>query len=108
MSRRRSHGRSLIAPTTSLTLPRALLLTVDSNVGDLRQAVEKMKGSTGSAEPGKKMGAFDVFEDSPHDPRLNWNDLKWLKGIAGEVPIYLKGVSSIEVRCYAVPAGACC
>jgi hypothetical protein len=76
---------------------RALLLTVDSNVGDFRQSVEKMKGTVGTALPGKKMGPFTVFNQSPHDPRLNWSDLDWLKGIAGDVPIYLKGVSSIEV-----------
>ena len=76
---------------------RALLLTVDSNVGDLRQEVEKMKGMTGSAEPGKKMGAFTEFTLTSHDPALNWEDLTWLKEVAGDVPIYMKGVSSIEV-----------
>jgi isopentenyl diphosphate isomerase/L-lactate dehydrogenase-like FMN-dependent dehydrogenase len=59
--------------------------------------VEKMKGSTGSAEPGKKMGSYTEFTQSPHDPALNWEDLKWLKELAGDVPIYLKGVSSIDV-----------
>lgn len=76
---------------------RALLLTVDSNVGDFRQHVEKMKGTMGSAEEGRKFGPFTKFEHGPHDPRLNWGDLAWLKEIAGDVPIYLKGVSSIEV-----------
>ncbi|WVR06147.1 hypothetical protein IAU60_003177 [Kwoniella sp. DSM 27419] len=75
----------------------ALLLTVDSNVGDFRQGVEKMKGTTGSAEEGRKFGPFTKFTNGPHDPCLNWNDLEWLKGVAGDVPIYLKGVSSIEV-----------
>jgi L-lactate dehydrogenase (cytochrome) len=74
----------------------ALLLTVDSNVGDLRQSVEKIKGTTGSSEPGRKMEPFgNTF--SIHDPSLNWNDLKWLKEVADGVPIYLKGVSNIEV-----------
>jgi L-lactate dehydrogenase (cytochrome) len=76
------------------------LLTVDSNVGDLRQSVEKMKGTTGSAEPGKKMGPYTEFTQSPHDPALNWDDLKWLKELAGDVPIYLKGVSSIDVSSF--------
>ncbi|WVQ99128.1 hypothetical protein IAU59_006260 [Kwoniella sp. CBS 9459] len=75
---------------------QALLLTVDSNVGDFRQKVEKMKGTTGSAEEGRKFGPFTTFNHSYHDSRLNWNDLEWLKRVAGDVPIYLKGVSSIE------------
>jgi isopentenyl diphosphate isomerase/L-lactate dehydrogenase-like FMN-dependent dehydrogenase len=76
---------------------RALLLTVDSNVGDLRQHVEKIKGTTGSAEPGRKMGAFDNFAHVSHDPTLSWEDVKWLKSIAGHIPVYLKGVSSVDV-----------
>lgn len=56
-----------------------------------------MKGTTGSAEPGRKMKPFNEFTHNVHDPRLNWNDLVWLKELAGDVPIYLKGVSSIEV-----------
>lgn len=76
---------------------RAILLTVDSNVGDFRQSVEKMKGTTGSAEPGRHMGGVTKFYQSPHDPTLNWKDLAWLKDVAGEVPIYLKGVSDPEV-----------
>ena len=72
-------------------------MTVDSNVGDLRQEVEKMKGMTGSAEPGKKMGPFTEFTLTSHDPALNWEDLTWLKEVAGDVPIYMKGVASIEV-----------
>lgn len=87
----------IFRPKTLCLTTRALLLTVDSNVGDLRQDVEKMKGMMGSAEPGKKMGAFTEFTLTSHDPALNWDDLDWLRGIAGDVPIYLKGVSSIEV-----------
>jgi len=91
-------GESILEAIMGLTR-RALLLTVDSNVGDLRQEVEKMKGMTLSAEPGKKMGPFTEFTLTSHDPALNWEDLKWLKDVAGDVPIYMKGVSSIEVSC---------
>lgn len=66
-------------------------------MGDLRQGVEKMKGMTGSAEPGRKMGPFTEFTLTSHDPALNWEDLIWLKEVAGDIPIYLKGVSSVEV-----------
>lgn len=73
------------------------MLTVDSNVGDFRQSVEKMKGTTGDAEPGRRMKPFNDYIHNVHDPRLNWGDLAWLKGLAGDVPIYLKGVSDIKV-----------
>jgi hypothetical protein len=88
-------------------MKRALLLTVDSNVGDLRQEVEKMKGMTLSAEPGKKMGPFTEFTLTSHDPALNWEDLTWLKEVAGDVPIYMKGVSSIEVSHLSAQQLAC-
>jgi isopentenyl diphosphate isomerase/L-lactate dehydrogenase-like FMN-dependent dehydrogenase len=32
-----------------------------------------------------------------HDPKLNWDDLEWIKGMSNGLPIYLKGVASIEV-----------
>lgn len=76
---------------------RALLFTVDSNVGDFRQSVEKMKGTTGDAKPGRKMGPFTDHSHSPHDASLNWKDVAWLREVAGDVPVYLKGVSSVEV-----------
>ena len=76
--------------------PRALLVTVDSNIGDFRQSVEKLKGTTGDAEPGRRMQPFTTFAP-PHDPSLNWEDLDWLQRVAQDVPIYLKGVSSVEV-----------
>lgn len=87
-------------------LNSALLLTVDSNVGDFRQSVEKIKGTAGSAEPGRKMDPFTNYSPPPHDSTLNWNDLKWLKVVADGVPIYLKGVSSIEVSPRAAKAAS--
>jgi len=33
-----------------------------------------------------------------HDAKLNWEDIGWLKDLAGGVPIYLKGVCHIDVR----------
>jgi L-lactate dehydrogenase (cytochrome) len=56
------------------SVPRALILTVDSNVGDHRQSTEKMKGTRGSAEPGIKMGTF-TDTSQYHDARQNWDDL---------------------------------
>lgn len=89
--------QSLCVSQNSAYSGRALLLTVDSNAADFRQSVEKMKGTTGNAEPGRKMEPFNNFYHNVHDARLNWSDLKWLKSLAGDVPIYLKGVSAIEV-----------
>lgn len=65
-------------------------------MGDFRQSVEKIKGTVGSAEPGRKMGPFTKFH-GPHDNSLNWNDLTFLRQVSGGLPIYLKGVSSVEV-----------
>nr|XP_019044438.1 hypothetical protein I302_06349 [Kwoniella bestiolae CBS 10118]OCF23368.1 hypothetical protein I302_06349 [Kwoniella bestiolae CBS 10118] len=74
---------------------QALLLTVDSNVGDLRQSTEKLKGTTGDIQPGRRM---DPFSDPPgyHDPTQEWKDLVKLKELAQGVPIYLKGVCHID------------
>lgn len=33
-----------------------------------------------------------------HDAKLNWEDVGWLKDLAGGTPIYLKGVCHIDVR----------
>lgn len=43
---------------------------------------------------------MEPFTDPPayHDAKLNWDDLKWLKDISGNLPIYLKGVAHIDVR----------
>lgn len=79
--------------------PRALILTVDSAIGDHRQKTEKMRGTKGDAEAGIRMGPH-IGQSPYHDPRLNWEDLKWLKELAKGTPIYLKGVSHIDVRVY--------
>ena len=75
---------------------RALLLTVDSNVGDHRQSTEKLKGTRGTVEPGRKMQPF-ADRDRYHDARQSWDDLKRLKELANGIPIYLKGVCHIDV-----------
>nr|XP_031858191.1 uncharacterized protein CI109_006433 [Kwoniella shandongensis]KAA5525263.1 hypothetical protein CI109_006433 [Kwoniella shandongensis] len=74
---------------------RALLLTVDSAVGDLRQTTSKMNGVKGDVEPGIKRGEFTATPPY-HDARLNWDDLPRLKELAAGVPIYLKGVCHID------------
>ncbi|KAG7531683.1 hypothetical protein FFLO_04193 [Filobasidium floriforme] len=74
---------------------RALLLTVDSNVLGHRQTNEKLKGTTGDAQPGIRAEPNTEWP-AYHDARLNWDDLDWLKGLAKGTPIYLKGVCSAE------------
>ncbi|WWC62286.1 uncharacterized protein I303_104882 [Kwoniella dejecticola CBS 10117] len=74
---------------------QALLLTVDSNVGDHRQVTEKLKGTKGDAEPGIRMGPIEN-EDQWHDSSQNWDDLQFIQKHAPGLPIYLKGVSHIE------------
>ena len=85
---------------TVLILPeadsRALLLTVDTNVLGYRQTTEKVKGTRGDASPGIRMEANTSYP-AYHDAKLKWDDLDWLKRLAGDVPIYLKGVCHIDV-----------
>ena len=89
--------------TAGLTreLCRALLLTVDTNVLDHRQSTDKLIGTRSDAEPGIKMGPFTDYPRY-HDPKLNWADLTWLKDLAQGTPIYLKGVSHIDVSYYSI------
>ena len=46
---------------------------------------------------------MEPFTDFPpyHDARQCWNDLPWLKELAKGVPIYLKGVCTIDVSAIA-------
>ncbi|OCF60834.1 hypothetical protein L486_00474 [Kwoniella mangroviensis CBS 10435] len=74
---------------------QALILTVDSNVGDHRQSTEKLKGARGDAQPGVRMGPI-ANSDQWHDASQNWDDLKFIREYAPGLPIYLKGVSHIE------------
>ncbi|WVW84347.1 hypothetical protein I302_106381 [Kwoniella bestiolae CBS 10118] len=74
---------------------QALILTVDSNVGDHRQSTEKLKGARGDAQPGIRMGPI-ANSDQWHDASQNWDDLKFIREHAPGLPIYLKGVSHIE------------
>jgi len=61
-----------------------------------RQSTEKVKGTRGNAEPGIRMGPNESYP-AYHDAKLNWEDVGWLKDLAGDVPIYLKGVCHIDV-----------
>ncbi|WRT68148.1 uncharacterized protein IL334_005123 [Kwoniella shivajii] len=74
---------------------QALILTVDSNVGDHRQSTEKLKGAKGDIEPGIRMGPIETT-DMWHDSSQNWGDLKFIKDLAPGIPIYLKGVCDIR------------
>ncbi len=60
-----------------------------------RQQNDKLKGQTGDISHGRRMDPWDEFP-AYHDPRLNWDDLKWLKGLSNGLPIYLKGVASAQ------------
>jgi L-lactate dehydrogenase (cytochrome) len=83
----------ILDPSAEVLSRSALLLTVDTNILGHRQTNEKLKGTTGDAEPGIRAGASTEWP-AYHDARLNWKDLEWLKGLARGTPIYLKGVSS--------------
>ena len=92
-----SVARSDTVPILSEADSRALLLTVDTNVLGYRQTTEKVKGTRGDASPGIRMEANTSYP-AYHDAKLNWEDVGWLKDLAGGVPIYLKGVCHIDVR----------
>ena len=77
-------------------MPRALFLTVDTNVLGSRETTDRIKGSSGDASPGVRMGPFTDYP-AYHDARQCWDDLPWLKSLAKGIPIYLKGVCDIEV-----------
>ena len=59
---------------------------------------------TGSSVPGHKTQRNSIY-DTLFDPSFNWNDLEWLRSVAG-VPVILKGVLSAEDGRLAVSCGA--
>jgi len=56
-----------------------------------------MKGTLADASPGVRMRPDTADYPAYHDAAQNWDDIAWLKDIAGGVPIYLKGVCHIDV-----------
>ncbi len=58
----------------------------------------------GSSMPGHKTQRKTIY-DTLFDPSFNWNDLEWLRSVAG-VPVILKGVLSAEDGRLAVSCGA--
>jgi 4-hydroxymandelate oxidase len=58
----------------------------------------------GAATPEFKLDKGRIF-DPLFDPSFNWNDLEWLRSVAG-VPVLLKGVLSAEDGRRAVERGA--
>src|SRR5579864_9759573 len=58
----------------------------------------------GSSVPGHKTQRKTIY-DTLFDPSFNWNDLEWLRSVAG-VPVILKGVLSAEDGRRAVSCGA--
>ncbi|ORX35178.1 L-mandelate dehydrogenase [Kockovaella imperatae] len=74
---------------------QALLLTADTNVLGCRETTDRIKGVTGNVSPGARMGPFTEYP-AYHDAKQCWADLPWLKRLAGDIPIYLKGVCTIE------------
>jgi 4-hydroxymandelate oxidase len=58
----------------------------------------------GSSGPSHKTQRRSIY-DTMFDPSFNWNDLEWLRSVAG-VPVILKGVLSAEDGRRAVERGA--
>ena len=95
---------------------KAVCLTVDTPVlgnryGQLSFGLPKgmecvhLRGLTLSgAVAGHKTQRASIY-DTLFDPSFNWNDLEWLRSVAG-VPVLLKGVLSAEDGRLAVSCGA--
>jgi len=95
---------------------KAVCLTVDTPVlgnryGQLSFGLPKemecvhLRGlGQGSPSPGHKTQRGTIY-DALFDPSFNWNDMEWLRSVAG-VPVILKGVLSAEDGKRAVERGA--
>jgi 4-hydroxymandelate oxidase len=95
---------------------KAVCLTVDTPVlgnryGQLSFGLPKelecvhLRGlGQGTASPAHKTQGRNIY-DMLFDPSFNWNDLEWLRSVAG-VPVILKGVLSAEDGKRAVECGA--
>jgi 4-hydroxymandelate oxidase len=95
---------------------KAVCLTVDTPVlgnryGQLSFGLPKelecvhLRGLTPSSPvAGHKTQRASIY-DTLFDPSFNWNDLEWLRSVAG-VPVLLKGVLSAEDARLAVSCGA--
>jgi 4-hydroxymandelate oxidase len=95
---------------------KAVCLTVDTPVlgnryGQLSFGLPKelecvhLRGLTPSSPvAGHKTQRASIY-DTLFDPSFNWNDLEWLRSVAG-VPVLLKGVLSAEDGRLAVSCGA--
>lgn len=95
---------------------KAVCLTVDTPVlgnryGQLSFGLPKelecvhLRGlGQGSSAPSHKTQRTTIY-DTLFDPSFNWNDLEWLRSVAG-VPVLVKGVLSAEDGRLAVSCGA--
>ncbi|MCU1221453.1 MAG: glycolate oxidase [Candidatus Angelobacter sp.] len=95
---------------------KAVCLTVDTPVLGCRysqlsfglpknmECVHLRGPGQGSSGPSHKTQRRSIY-DTMFDASFNWNDLEWLRSVAG-VPVILKGVLSAEDGKYAADRGA--
>lgn len=78
----------------------AIMLTADAPVGGKRERDIRLKGEFEGPAGGVSEKSDDTKGVSQAmfagvDPNLNWEDIKWLKGVT-KIPILVKGVQSVE------------
>lgn len=79
----------------------AIMLTADAPVGGKRERDLRLKGDFEGPAGGVSIKSDDAKGVSQAmfagvDPDLNWDDIKWLRGIT-DIPIMVKGKSSASV-----------
>lgn len=112
MDKNRENSAKLLELVHSLGCFKAVMLTVDAPVIGKREADERIKAEAGvnspmskqSAKNDKKGGGVGRLMGSYIDPKLKWEDIKWLKEHT-RLPIIVKGVQCAADALLCVKAG---
>lgn len=81
----------------------ALFVTVDSPVLGKRELDDRLKGEATITL--NLPGTAKVASSGLLNPTLTWEDLAWIRKLAGKLPIVLKGVHTVEDAVMAYQAG---
>ena len=105
----------------------AIVLTVDSPVFGAREAdarnhfnglpdglslvnyhkyTGKTAGSVAAHFDDRKEAAWDQNTEKMFDRNLGWGDVTWLKGLCGDLPLYVKGILRADDAIESLKAGA--
>lgn len=112
MDKNRANSEKLLELAHSLGCFKAVMLTVDAPIIGKREADERVKAeanvnspmSKQTATQDKKGGGVGRLMGSYIDPKLKWEDIKWLKDHT-HLPIIVKGVQCAADAKLCVKAG---